>query len=240
MQAAQGLDSRAVIWHTGIGEQKAKMAATIHSFAPWKARPPLERFSSGVAEVDALTGGLPRGAITEIAGPASSGRTSLLLAMLAEATHRQEICTVVDASDTLNPASAAAAGVDLGRLLWVRCGGNPEHALRAADLLVQGGGLGCVALDLGDLPPRIARRIPLACWFRLRRALENTPTVLVALGQVSCASSCASLVLELKQGRLNWSGTPDCSRLLKGALFEAGPRKPVVSAVAAFQARALG
>ncbi len=206
----------------------------------FRARSVPEFASTGLPEVDALTSGLPRGALTEIVGSASSGRTSLLLAILAEATRRQEVCAVVDTSDTLDPASAAAAGVDLSRLLWVRCGGNPEHALRAADLLVQGGGLGCVTLDLGDILPRTTRRIPLACWFRLRRAVENTPTVLVALGQVSCAPSCASLILETKPVRLNWSGTPDCSRLLKGALFEAGPRKPVASAVAAFQARALG
>ena len=194
--------------------------------------------STGLPEVDALTGGLPRGALTEIVGPASSGRTSLLLAILAEATRRQEVCAVVDASDAFDPA-AAGGGVDLSRLLWVRCGGNPEHALRAADLLVQGGGFGCVALDLGDIPPRVVRRIPLACWFRLQRAVENTPTMLVALEQVSCAPSCASLVLEMKPQRLNWSGMPECSQLLRGARFEASPRKPMGSAAAAFQAQAI-
>jgi len=194
--------------------------------------------STGLPEVDALTGGLPRGALTEIVGPASSGRTSLLLAILAEATRRQEVCAVVDASDAFDPA-AAGGGVDLSRLLWVRCGGNPEHALRAADLLVQGGGFGCVALDLGDIPPRVVRRIPLACWFRLQRAVENTPTMLVALEQVSCAPSCASLVLGMKPQRLNWSGTPECSQLLRGARFEASPRKPMGSAAAAFQAQAI-
>jgi len=199
-----------------------------------------ELVSSGLPEVDALTGGLPRGALTEIVGPASSGRTSLLLAILGEATRRQEVCAVVDASDAFDPAAASGSGVDLSRLLWVRCGGNPEHALRAADLLVQGGGFGCVALDLGDIPPRVVRRIPLACWFRLQRAVENTPTVLVALEPVSCAPSCASLILEMKPGRPHWRGAPECSLLLSGARFEAGPRKPVASAVAAFHARALG
>lgn len=199
-----------------------------------------ELLPTGLADVDALTGGLPRGALTEIVGPASSGRTSLLMAALAELSRRQEICALVDASDSFDPAAAAACGVGLARLLWVRCGGHPEHALRAADLLVQGGGFGCVALDLGDIPAPVVRRIPLACWFRLRRAVENTPTVLVALEPVSCAPSCASLVLEMKPGRPNWSGTPDCSQLLAGARFEATPRKPVASATAAFQALALG
>lgn len=221
-------------------ELESALRGRLGAALAFRARPAPEFASTGLAEVDALTGGLPRGAITEITGPASSGRTSLLLAALAEATRRQETAVLVDAGDAFDPASAAAAGVDLSRLLWVRCGGNPEHALRAADLLVQGGGFGCVVLDLGDIPPRMARRTPLACWYRLRRAIEDTPTVLVVLAQTPCASSCASLVLEMKQGRLNWSGTPGCSRLLEGAMFEAGPRKPVSSAAAAFQARALG
>ena len=77
--------------------------------------------STGVAALDALTGGLPRGALSEIAGPASSGRTGVMLAALAEATRRQEVCALVDANDSFDPASATAAGVDLERLLWVRC-----------------------------------------------------------------------------------------------------------------------
>ena len=57
-------------------------------------RPDPARVPSGVRKMDALTGGLPRGALTEIFGPASSGRTSLLLAALAEVTQRQEVCAI--------------------------------------------------------------------------------------------------------------------------------------------------
>jgi hypothetical protein len=78
--------------------------------------------SSGIASLDTLTGGLPRGCLTEICGPASSGCTSIMLAAIAAATRRGEFCALVDASDALDPQSAAAAGVDLKRLLWVRCG----------------------------------------------------------------------------------------------------------------------
>ena len=81
-----------------------------------------EMVSSGIREIDAFTGGLPRGCMSEICGSASSGRTSVLLAALAAATRREEICALVDASDALDAVSAAAAGVDLERLLWVRCG----------------------------------------------------------------------------------------------------------------------
>jgi recA bacterial DNA recombination protein len=84
-------------------------------------RPAPEMVSSGIPAIDALTGGLPRGCLTEICGPASSGRTTLLLSTLAAATRRREFCVVIDASDAFDPHSAAAAGVDLDRLLWVRC-----------------------------------------------------------------------------------------------------------------------
>jgi hypothetical protein len=80
--------------------------------------------TSGIPALDALTGGLPRGCLTEICGPASSGRTSVMLAALAAAIRRGEYCAVIDASDTLDPHSLAATGIDLDRLLWVRCDEN--------------------------------------------------------------------------------------------------------------------
>jgi len=201
--------------------------------------------SSGVSALDALTGGLPRGCLTEICGPASSGRTTLLLAAVAAATRRGEFCAVVDASDALDPHSAAAAGVELERLLWVRCGEDPpqksrskpgcpisrapfarevgissqvaldfdrtgwkensprqsehrlEQVLRATDLLLESGGFGLIVLDLGDLPPQAARHIPLTTWFRFRRAVEYTPTILLAIEQHPIAGSCSSLLLQL-------------------------------------------
>src|SRR2546425_13373728 len=88
-----------------------------------EVRPAQQMVSSGIREIDALTGGLPRGCLSEICGPASSGCTSVLLAALAAATRREESCALVDASDALDPASAAASGIEFGRLLWVRCGG---------------------------------------------------------------------------------------------------------------------
>ena len=87
-------------------------------------RPAPEMVTSGIPALDALTGGLPRGCLTEICGSASSGRTSVMLAALAAATHRGEYCAVIDASDALDPHSLAATGIDLDRLLWVRCDEN--------------------------------------------------------------------------------------------------------------------
>jgi hypothetical protein len=182
----------------------------------WQSRPALEWVRSGISEVDAATGGLPRGCLTEIVGPASSGRTSLLVSILAEATTREEVCALVDAEDAFDPGSAAAAGVRLERLLWVRSAHNTEHALKAADLLIHGGGFGVVAMDLGDTPPQTARRISLTSWFRLRRAVEHTPTVLVTVSRQSNAKTCASLILECRREAVAWSGAAAPARLLRG------------------------
>src|ERR1700680_235734 len=73
--------------------------------------------------------GLPRGAVSEVHGPQSSGRTTLLLSALAQATQREEVCALVDVDDTFDPASAAAAGVALDRLVWIRWGGHAGGAL---------------------------------------------------------------------------------------------------------------
>ena len=174
-----------------------------------------EMISSGIPAIDILTGGLPRGCLTEICGPVSSGRTTVLLATLAAATGRGECCALIDASDALDPDSLAAAGVDLDRLLWVRCNEESprrkgwvknesrrserrlEQVLRATDLLLESGGFGLIILDLADVPPLAARRIPLTTWFRFRRAVEHKPTILLAIAQQPIAGSCSSLLLQL-------------------------------------------
>lgn len=202
------------------------------------APPPVETIPTGVEELDRLYGGIPRGAITEIYGPVSSGRTSLLTSLLAEAGAREETCALVDAADAFDPEAAAAAGVELSRLVWIRCGGNAEHAFKAADLIVSGGGFGLVAMDLGDTPPREARRTSLASWFRFRRAVEHTPAALVVLGREPYVS-CASLVFEMRRDAVRWSGAPGCSQLLRGLRLRAEARKPVRPAAAAFEVKAL-
>jgi hypothetical protein len=246
-------------------------------------RPAPAMTPTGIAALDALTGGLPRGALTEVFGPASSGRTSVLVAALAQMTAAGAVCALVDTCDSFAPAGAQAAGVELARLLWVRCGKavssfqfpvsrkNPatrnskletgnllhlEQALKATDLLLQGGGFGMVAMDLGDLPPEAARRVPLTSWFRFRRAVENTPTVLLVLARASCATTCASLVVQLSAVshqpsaglRAPGSGLrqkmPSHSALLTEICVRAevvrsrGERKPVRAATTAFDTRA--
>ncbi len=201
----------------GAAVLKQQFASALGEMLEWQARTEPERVCTGIPEIDAAAGGgVPRGCLTEIFGPPSSGRASLLVSILAQGTARQEICALVDAEDQFDPASAAAAGVELDRLLWVRCAHNAEHALRAVDLLTQGGGFGVVALDLGDTPAAAARRISLASWFRLRRAVEHTPTVLLAITRQPTARTCASLTLECARERVQWSGARAASRLLRG------------------------
>jgi recombination protein RecA len=77
---------------------------------------------TGVPSVDdLLDGGLPVGAITEMTGPESSGRTSLALSFLAQITRTGSVCAWIDVCNALHPESVSAAGIDLTRLLWVRC-----------------------------------------------------------------------------------------------------------------------
>jgi len=210
--------------------------------------PAPEMVSSGIPQLDLLTGGLPRGCLTEICGAASSGRTSVLLFALAQATQRGEVCALVDTSDAFDPASAAAAGMEMSRLLWVRCGENnslhkrpsrnlapsdlfpsdsyrgmpsgiPQSAgkqsgfnrwksqlaqmLKVTDLLLQSNGFGMIALDLGDVPAQSARRIPMASWFRFRRAIERTPTALLVLEQQPIAGSCSSVLVKVSGKQLS-------------------------------------
>jgi recombination protein RecA len=188
----------------------------------------VERIPIGIPALDVLcAGGIPRGALTEIYGPPSSGRTSLLLALLARITASQEFGALIDTSDAFDPASAVEAGVHLSRLLWIRCGGNAEHALKVADLMVQAGGFGMIVMDLADTPPRTAARISLASWFRLRHAVERTPAALVVLAQTLNAKSCSALQLEMRpacQTPARWSGE-QFGKLLRGMRIRAESRK---------------
>jgi RecA/RadA recombinase len=165
---------------------------------------PAETLSTGIAEVDALTGGMPRGALTEIFGPKSSGRTSLLYSALAYATAHDEICALVDTSDVFAPTAADATGIDLERLLWVRCASNLEHAFKATDLLLHAGGFGLVILDIGDVAGKDARRIISSWWYRFRRTVENKPTAVLVISEEACTRSCAAVTLEL-HGQAEWS-----------------------------------
>ena len=174
------------------------------------------RQPTGILEIDSIAGGLPRGALTEIVGPASSGRTSLLISLLAKMTANEEVCALVDVQDSFDPRSARAAGVELRRLLWVRCH-SMERTLKVMDLLLHSGGFGLVAMDAGDIPRKMLRRVPLAYWFRFQRVVEHTPTILLLLEPESTAQSSTSLVVRLNHCAARWS---------RGGLTAAGNRVP--------------
>ncbi|PWT93367.1 MAG: hypothetical protein C5B55_04660 [Blastocatellia bacterium] len=161
-----------------------------------------ETLSTGVQLLDNLIGGVPRGAITEIFGHTSSGRTSLMFSLLRYATTHDEICALVDTSNTFSPT--AAADTDFNRLLWIRCENNLEHAFKATDLLLHAGGFGVVILDIGDVAGKDARRIITSWWYRFRRAVENKQTSIVVVSEEACTRSCAALTLELN-GAAEWS-----------------------------------
>jgi hypothetical protein len=209
-----------------------------------------ETAPSGIDAVDRLLeGGLPVGAITEIVGAASSGRTSLALSFVAQRTAEGRVCAWVDVHDVLDPESAAASGVALKQLLWVRCrdqvqrkpGEKPwtrlDQALRAADLLLQAGGFAAIVLDLGDTAPEHAYRIPLATWFRFRQAADRTRCCFLILGKSAYAQSSAGLALECSQVQPESAGgtvlrgfTYAVSRgRLRFGAGQPGTRKPPVS-----------
>jgi len=78
---------------------------------------------TGIPVLDGVSeGGFPVGAISELVGPQCSGRTTAALAYLSAITQNGSVCAWIDVADALDPETAAANGVDLERLLWVRCG----------------------------------------------------------------------------------------------------------------------
>ncbi len=136
------------------------------------------------------------------------------MSLVAETTRRDEAAAYIDATDTFDASSAARRGVRLARLLWVRCRGRAETALKAADAVIRGGGMRVVVLDLGDVPISRLRRIPSAAYLRLKRAVEHTPAALVLLADHALAGSAATVSVQLQSVSLGWSGDHPTFRLL--------------------------
>ena len=193
---------------------------------------------SGIRALDArLGGGFPRGQLSELVGPRSSGRTSLLLQMMAAATARGECVALVDALDMLDVESAAAAGVDFDRLLWIR--GHIvthqglcrelnqralEQAIRAFTLVLQAGNFGLVVFDVAEAPADAVRRLPFTTWLRLQRMVEGSQTACVLVGSEAMARSSAGLTLKcglrIADCGLDCGVSPTDGRRFTGALFD--------------------
>ena len=226
-----------------------------------------------------LGGGLPLGAIIELNGAGSSGRTTLALSTLAGLTRRGHCCAYVDACDALDPLSAAALGVELRRLLWVRPPEDPlgntktkklrvphnslrsrdvgptrftqsnpyfrlDRALRATDLLLNAGGWSAVVLDMGELPPAQARRVPLATWYRFRLQAEKSRALLLLLTPIAGGNagapgkpsvgllglSCAAVSLRFDEAEADWRRAAAGVNVAPVGV----PGKPVVSLLGRF------
>ncbi len=166
----------------------------------------------GARGIDGLMGAFPPGQLSEIVGPWSSGGSSLFLALIARVTTSGGKTAVVDGTDAFDPFSAAAAGVDLSGVLWVKCGGRLDLACRAADLLVRCPGFALVAIDLGELALRRRQPLPASLWLRLRRAVEGSPTILVLRAPERLAGSAAALVVSARRLETRWRGASQPTR----------------------------
>jgi hypothetical protein len=170
-----------------------------------------------------LDGGLPRGHVSEVIGPVSSGRTSLAWTWLGAATARGESVALIDTFDRFDLTTGAQCGIDLSRLLWVRgqaitktAGAvDPawlpgaravegpgtllertiDRALKALNLVLQSGVCTAVLLDFADVPLAGIRRVPLTTWMRLQRIVEGTETACLLLGPVPLARSAGGVTI---------------------------------------------
>jgi hypothetical protein len=175
------------------------------------AQPP--RLATGIESVDLLLrGGLPRGRLCEITGSPSSGRTSLALALLATATRAGELAAVVDAADAFDPASAAAAGVHLERVLWARAP-RLREALRCTERLLEARGFGVVLVDLDGSKRDFdaGARDASSTWLRMSQSARASGTTLLLLASRMRAGPFAALTLEARGERAHFD-PPHCAR----------------------------
>jgi RecA DNA recombination protein len=198
-----------------------KLDVTLTTATAWQAVAGDRVATSGLAALDAaLGGGVPRGHVSEITGARSSGRTTLLCRLFAEATARGEIVALVDTHDRFDPMAADGAGLDLARLLWIRDTGDASRALKAMSLVLQAGGFGIVALDLADVRGPGLRQFPQTTWMRLARVIEGSQTVALLVAGEHLARSPRGVTLALaspdQRGAGRWTGPSDRSRLLRG------------------------
>lgn len=188
---------------------------------------------TGVEALDQILTGWPRGHVSEVIGPASSGRTSVVMATFAAVTARGGVVAFVDVADRFDPQTAAEAGVDLDRVLWVRgpsmTWGTSQstvgdlavrRGLRAFDLIVRAGGFAVVVLDLADVPERSIRALPASTWLRLAHVHEGRDTVGLLVGTAPMGRSAGGVSLSLR-GTGQWAGTSAQSRRWSGMSVQA-------------------
>ena len=174
---------------------------------------------TGIADLDArLEGGIPRGHVSEVIGPRSSGRLAILTSALAGATSRGEAVALIDPLDMFDPVSASATGVDFQRMLWVRGEASSsarvslsceygtlqkslDCAVKALNIVLQAGGFGLVVLDLGEVAAQTIKRLPYTTWLRLHRVIEGSETACVLIGSEPIARSSGGVSVQLAAGQ---------------------------------------
>ena len=192
---------------------------TLTSSNPWSDLG-REVAPTGMTSLDqALGGGVRRGHLSEIVGPRSSGRATVLCRMLASAVNRGEAAALIDTGDRFDPLSADRAGLDLSKLLWVRDTGNALRALKAMNLVLQAGGFGLVAFDLADVHASALRQFPLTTWMRMARVIEGSQTAALVVASERLARSPGGVTIALEPApnvsTAHWSGTSDRARFLR-------------------------
>jgi len=176
----------------------------------------------GIAPLDTLLGGIPRGRISELTGPISSGKTTVAAAFASAASRRGEVVGWIDVAGALDPRSLEAAGADPARILWVSFANKPDalhrgfispqrerrNELKAAELVLEAGGFGLVVIDFG------AMRFPLSqsASLRLGRAAERSGAAVLALATNRVCGTFAALTLAMSKPRASFtpmsSGAP--------------------------------
>ena len=174
---------------------------------------------TGSADLDArLEGGIPRGHVSEVIGPRSSGRLAILVSALAGATSRGEAVALIDPLDMFDPVSASASGIDFQRMLWIRGEASRsarvslsceygtlqkslDRAVKALNIVFQAGGFGLVVLDLGEVAVPMIKRLPYTTWLRLHRLIEGSETACVLIASEPIARSAGGVTLQLASGQ---------------------------------------
>ena len=182
--------------HGKIGDLRKLLA---ERFPHTPASATTRRLITGLSFLDqAIGGGLPKGAITELISPrASAGSASLIHALLQSGQQNHYFVGLIDGRDSFDPsASGELAKACLQHLLWVRCI-KALDAIKAADLLLRDGNFPLVIVDLVLNPAADLSKIPQTSWYRLQRLVESAPTAcLVMTRQGMVSSAQLKIVLE--------------------------------------------
>jgi hypothetical protein len=202
-----------------------KLDVTLTSAALWRAAGADEVAATGFTPLDtALGGGIRRGHLSEIVGPRSAGRTTVMCQALVAAAARGEVVALIDPFDRLDPIAAEAACLELSRLLWVRDVGSAgtaalhQHvagrAVKAMNLVLQASGFGLVVLDLADASAPVLRQFPFTTWLRLARTIEGSRTAAVLIASDHVSRSPGGVTIAVR-GVARWTGASDRARLLR-------------------------